>query len=202
MGAWAVLLAVGVLLAGREAWGQVAGVERTVNDPERLAPFGLMLDTGVTEGTGLSVALRPSRHVRVHLGATHNGLRVGGRVGLTLLPVRARVAPALTLEVGHARAADVEAVERRLADQTQPPAPSMDRVGYTYGSAHLGVEFEVTRGCTFFLRGGASVMELEAPNLEALDEPFRGKLGQRELRGGHFHKVMPSAKVGLVAYFG
>jgi hypothetical protein len=202
MGAWAVVLAGGLVLAGSEAWGQVAGVERTVNDPERLAPFGLMLDTGVTEGTGLSVALRPSRHVRVHLGATHNGLRVGGRVGLTLVPVRARVAPALTLEVGHARKGDVEALERRLADQTQPPAPSQERVGYTYGSAHLGVELEVTPRCTFFLRGGASVMHLDAPNLEALDEPFRNRLGPRELRGGSFRTVMPSTKVGLVAYFG
>jgi hypothetical protein len=156
----------------------------------------------VTEGTGLSVALRPSRHVRVHLGATHNGLRVGGRVGLTLVPVRARVAPALTLEVGHARKGDVEALERRLADQTQPPAPSQERVGYTYGSAHLGLEFELTRRCTFFVRGGASVLELSAPNLEGLADPFRSRLGQRELRGGSFRTVMPSAKLGLVAYFG
>jgi hypothetical protein len=197
-----VLLGVGVLLAGHEAWAQVTGVERTVNDPERLAPFGLMLDAGVTDGTGLSVVLRPSRQVRVHLGGTYNGLRVGGRVGLTLLPVRARLAPALTLEVGHARKSDVETVARRLADPTQPPAPSLDRVGYTYGSALLGVEYELTPRCTFFLRGGASVMEMEVPSLEGLGGPFRARLGEHELRGGTFRAVMPSAKVGLVAYFG
>lgn len=202
MRAWAVLLAVGMALAGSEARAQSAGVERAVSDPERLAPFGLMLDAGATEGSGLSVALRASRHVRLHLGATYNGLRMGGRVGLSLLPVRSRLAPTVTLEVGHARPASVEALTRRLVDRTQPPASALERVGYTYASAHLGLELEVVRGCTFFVRGGASVMRLDVPSLERLDGPFLQGLGPREARGGSLHTVLPTAKLGLVAYFG
>ncbi len=202
MRVWAVLLGVGMVLALGEARAQAARVERRVADPERLAPFGLMLDAGVTEGTGLSVAVQPTRAVRLHLGATHNGIRVGGRVGVTLMPLRQRVSPTLSFEFGHALPGDMDALIRRLTDRTQPPAPALEHVGYTYGSAHLGVEFEVTPRCTFFLRGGASVMQLDAPNLEALDEPFRHQLSPRELRGGSCYGLRPSLKLGLVAWFG
>jgi hypothetical protein len=202
MRAWAVLLGVGMVLALGEARAQAARVESRVSDPERLAPFGLMLDAGVTEGTGLSMAVQPSPGVRLHLGATSNGIRVGGRVGLTLLPLRTRVQPTLSLEFGHALPGDVDALVRRLADRTQPPAPALERVGYTYGSAHLGFELGMARRFTFYARGGASVVALRVPNLESLPEPFRHVLGQREARGGTCYGVRPSLKLGLVAWFG
>lgn len=204
MRAWAVLLGLGMAFVGRGAWAQQPEVEeRRELDPERLAPFGLMLDAGIPEGAaGLAVAWRASRRVRVELGGTYNGIRVGGRAGLTLLPMVGRATPTLSFEVGHARAGDADAVARRLADRTQPPSPGLDRVGYTYGSLHLGFEARLSRDCVFYLRGGANLMELHVPNLESLPEPFRESLGHAEVRGAHYRELLPSAKLGLVLSFG
>jgi hypothetical protein len=40
------------------------------------------------------------------------------------------------------------------------------------------------------------------PNVEALDEAFRARLGESGAQGGRFLYTMPSAKFGLIFYFG
>lgn len=177
-------------------------VQRRTQDPERLAPFGLMLDAGVTEGAGLSVSFQPTRAVRLHLGGTHNGMRPGARAGLTLLPLRGWMTPALSLELGHARPADARCLERRLADRTLPPSPSFERVGYTYASALLGLEVRTPQRLTFFIRGGFSVLELYGPGMEELDEPFRGALAPQEAWPWRVRSTRPTAKLGILLTFG
>jgi hypothetical protein len=196
------LLVAGLMLVGPSAWAQASEVKRKVQDPERLAPFGLMLEAGMPEGSGLSAALRPSRHLRLHVGATHNGLRLGGRAGMTLLPMRGGFTPSASFEVGHALAVDAEKLSRRLADRAQQPIHSMDRVGYSYASTHLGFELGEPRRYMFFLRGGVSWVRLEVPNVEDLQEPFLSSLGDTGAKGGRFLYMMPSAKLGLIVYFG
>jgi hypothetical protein len=202
MRAVVALLAAGLLLVGPVARAQAPEVRRKVQDPERLAPFGLLLDAGIPEGSGLSAAFRPSRHLRLHLGATHNGLRLGGRAGLTLLPRRGRYTPSASLEVGHALGGDAKGLARRMADSAQPPIHSMERVGYSYASTHLGFEFGEPRHYMFFLRGGVSWVQLEVPSVEELEEPFLENLGDAGAKGRRFLYMMPSAKLGLVVYFG
>lgn len=212
MGAVSALTALGLMLTAQAAPASgmrpdaglvtAAQVQRRTQDPERLAPFGLMLDAGVTEGAGLSVSFRPARLVRLHLGGTHNGMRPGARAGLTLLPLRGWVTPALSLELGHAQPADARCLERRLADRTLLPSPSFERVGYTYASALLGFEMQAPGRLTFFLRGGFSVMELYGPGMEELDEPFRGALAPEEARPWRLRSVRPTAKLGILVSFG
>jgi hypothetical protein len=201
MGVVSTLAAVMVVLSAQVALAQTRELRRRTQDPERLAPFGLMLDAGIPEGAGLSVAFRPSPFVRLHLGAAHNGLRGGGRAGLTLLPLRGSMSPSFTFEVGHAQPADARALSRRLEDRTQPPSSSMERVGYTYASALLGFEMHASKRLTFFVRGGLSVMELEAPSLASLHEPFRHAVTPVEERPWWLRDVRPSAKLGLMLFF-
>ncbi|MCP3104657.1 hypothetical protein LZ198_37915 [Myxococcus sp. K15C18031901] len=187
-----VALAVPRLESRREA----------TQDPERIAPFGLMLDAGIPEGAGLSVAFRPTRLVRLHLGATHNGIRAGGRAGLTLLPMRGWLTPAISLDFGHAQPADERRLERRLSDLSQPPVPSLERVGYTYVSALLGLEVRMPSRITFFVRGGLSFMELNAPGLEGLEEPFRRAISPAEEKPWTMRLIRPTAKLGFLLSFG
>ncbi|AFE07020.1 hypothetical protein COCOR_06623 [Corallococcus coralloides DSM 2259] len=181
---------------------QMEGRRRMSNDPERLAPFGLMLDAGMPEGAGLSGVLRPSQHLRIHLGGAHNGLRGALRAGLTLLPLKGKVSPSFSWEFGHAQAASTKTLNRRLADSTQLPASSMERVGYTYISTHVGLEFNATRRLSFFVRGGMSFMEMDVPSLQKLDEPFRDSLSPVETQSWMMRKVQPSGKLGLTFFFG
>ncbi|WP_242589634.1 hypothetical protein [Corallococcus macrosporus] len=173
-----------------------------MNDPERLAPFGLMLDAGMPEGAGLSGVIRPSPHLRLHIGGAHNGLRGALRAGLTLLPLRGKFSPSFSWEFGHAQAASMKTLNQRLGDRTQLPASSMERVGYTYFSTHLGLEFNATRRLSFFVRGGMSVMEMDVPSLQKLDEPFRDSLSPVETQSWMMRKLEPSGKLGFMFFFG
>jgi hypothetical protein len=202
MRAVGALVAAVLMLGGPAAWAAAPEVKSQKQDPERMAPFGLLLDAGIPEGAGLSAAFRPAKAVRLHLGATHNGLRLGGRAGITLLPKPGGSTPSLTLEVGHAFAGDVARLARRVADPSLPPLQSMESVGYSYASTHLGFEFGDPRGFMFFVRAGVSWVELDVPNVESLGEPFIGRLGQSGAEGGRFLYMMPSAKLGLILYFG
>lgn len=202
MSAVSTLLVAGLMLGGPTAWAAASEVRSQKQDPEKLAPFGLLLDAGVPDGAGLSAAFRPSKTVRLHVGATHNGLRLGGRAGITLLPMQGPYTPSVTFEMGHALAGDVDRLARRMADTSLPPLQSMERVGYTYASTHLGFELGDPSGFTFFVRAGVSWVELEVPNVESLDEAFRTRLGESGAQGGRFLYMMPSAKLGLVFYFG
>jgi hypothetical protein len=202
MGAVVALMVAGLMLGGMEAQAETPEVNGKKQDPERLAPFGLLLDAGIPDGAGLSAAFRPSRSVRLHLGATHNGIRLGGRAGVTLLPVDRWYSPSFSFEVGHTLSGSARKLARRMADSSQLPLFSMERVGYTYASTHLGFELGEPGSYTFFLRGGLSWIELDVPNVEELGEPFKARLGEQGAKGGRFVYMMPSAKFGLVVYFG
>ncbi len=196
------LLVAGLMLGGTAAAGPVSEVSRKTQDPERLAPFGLLLDAGVPGGAGLMGVYRPSRHVRLHVGATHNGIRLGGRAGLTLLPFTSRYTPSASFEVGHTFMGDVNRLARRMADTSLPPTPTMERVGFSYASAHVGFEFGEPRRVTFFVRGGVSRVQLAVPDVRGLKVPFLERIGSEGARGGRFHFTMPSAKLGMILYFG
>jgi hypothetical protein len=196
------LLVAGLMLGGTAARGQVSVVSRSTQDPERLAPFGLLLDAGVPGGAGLMGAFRPTRHVRLHMGATHNGIRLGGRAGLTLLPLRGRYTPSASFEVGHTFMGDANRLARRMADTSLPPTPSMERVGFSYASTHVGFELGEPQKLMFFVRGGVSWVQLVVPDMRGLAVPFLERLGPDGARGGRFHYMMPSAKLGMVLYFG
>ncbi|MBN1204167.1 MAG: hypothetical protein JXB05_04500 [Myxococcaceae bacterium] len=190
------------MLAASTARAEAPEVQRRSQDPERLAPFGLLLDAGIPGGPGLSAAFRPSRAVRLHIGATHNGVRLGARAGITLLPKRGWYTPSVSFELGHTLSGDADKLARRMADSSQPPLHSMERVGYSYASTHLGFEFGAPGSLMISLRVGVSWLQLEVPNVEALGEPFIGRLGEVGAEGGRFLYRVPSAKLGLILYFG
>ncbi|SEL72354.1 hypothetical protein SAMN05444354_1081 [Stigmatella aurantiaca] len=177
-------------------------VRLRMQDPERLAPFGLLLDANLPEKIGWSAVFRPSPHLRLQMGGAHNGLRLGGRVAVTLRPLPAGASPSLSFELGHAFAGSAHALTRRLSDSSQMPGPTMDRVGYSYASVHLGFEAGAPGRYMFFVRGGMSWVQLDVPNLETLGEPFLANLGSLEAQGGRFLYARPSAKLGLIVYFG
>ncbi|EAU62970.1 hypothetical protein STIAU_8189 [Stigmatella aurantiaca DW4/3-1] len=203
------LLAMGLgLLSPRahslESRAQAFGSElrRRIQDPERLAPFGLLLDANLPETLGWSAVFWPSQYMRLQLGGAHNGLRLGGRLAVTLLPLRTGYSPSVTFEAGHAFSGNAHALTRRLLDSSQIPGPAMDRVGYSYASVHLGFELGEPRRYTFFVRGGMSWVQLDVPNLESLGDLFLAKLSALEAQGGRFLYATPSAKLGLILYFG
>jgi hypothetical protein len=78
----------------------------------------------------------------------------------------------------------------------------MERVGFSYASTHLGFEFGEPQRFMLFVRGGVSWVQVAVPDVRGLAVPFLERLGTEGARGGRFHYMMPSAKLGMVVYFG
>lgn len=117
--------------------------------------LGIQADVGVPDGAVGSVVVRPVRAVRLHAGVGHNAISRGLRTGLTLVPLRSWLSPTLSVDVGRYEEGDATPLARRLSGDADYTNPTLERVGYTYANAHLGLELG-RRWFTFYLHAGAS----------------------------------------------
>jgi hypothetical protein len=147
--------AAAVLLSALPARAQVAESVSTVDAtvaPKALPRFGVMADAGVPDGANASLVFRPLAWLRAHGGGGANTISKGVRAGVTLLPFGA--GPSATLEAGHYFDGDANGLAQRFAGSTFS-SPLLERVGYDYANAHLGLDFG-TRRVVFYLHGGMS----------------------------------------------
>jgi hypothetical protein len=139
------------------------------------------MDFGVPDGAGLGLSVRPVEWLRLGAAATHNGLAPGARVGITFDPMPTPVAITFTVEGGHYWSGTVPGIQG---------APA---VAYNYANVHLGLEFGNRSSFRFFLRGGASWLDMTASSLPS---DLSG------LSNLSYHGWMaPSAKLGFSLYF-
>src|SRR5690242_19376844 len=61
---------------------------------------GAILDDGVPDGATASIVVRPLRSLRIAGGVSHNGVSLGGRGGITWVPLSWWFSPTLSLEIG------------------------------------------------------------------------------------------------------
>jgi hypothetical protein len=147
--------------------------------------FGVSMDVGVPDGAALGIVVRP-RFDWLRLGAavTHNGMAPGLRLGVTIDPIAFPIAPTLTIEGGHYWAGTVPGIQG---------SPS---IGYDYANFHLGLEFGNRATFRFFLRGGASWVDMSAA--QALNTTSNASsIGNPSYTGW----LAPSAKLGFALYF-
>jgi hypothetical protein len=121
--------------------------------PAGIHHFGVMVDAGVPEGAQASLVVRPWSHLRMHGGVGYNGIRTGYQGGVTLIPFSTWFTPTLTADYG----AFPEGDATKLARYFDPTAdsPALQRVGYHYANARVGLEFGRTH-VTFYIDAGIS----------------------------------------------
>lgn len=129
--------------------------------------YGAVLDVGAPSGVGLSGLVHPLRWLRVHLGATRNTLGFGVRGGTSFIPLELFVSPTLDLEVGHVFNADYDRLLSQWKGQPVTTATNLRQVGYTYGSASLGLQFSPSEYVTLF--GGVGISAWSFRVTEAKD---------------------------------
>jgi hypothetical protein len=122
----------------------------TAEEPLKL--LGVQLTAGAPQGFGAAAVIRPLPWLRGSFGFAHNVLGPGIQGSLTAIPFRWSVAPSLTLEAG-------KFFETDVSDDfsgTFPEAfdPALQKFGYEFYSAQLGLEFGSQRSFSFFVRGG------------------------------------------------
>jgi hypothetical protein len=150
--------------------------------------FGLTMDVGVPDGAAVGVVVRPKFDwVRLGASATHNGIAPGVRLGVTIDPVDYPLAPTLTVEGGHYW-------EGKLPTLKDSPS-----IGYNYANFHVGLEVGSRASFRFFLRGGASWVDVTAASQTqgSMTGGTVSGIGNPSYSGW----LAPSGKLGFSAFF-
>jgi hypothetical protein len=171
------------------------------SSPKRLPVFGAMVDVGVPDGLIGSLTIRPRNWVRLSAGGGTNSISRGWRTGITLLPFGA--GPSASLEYGRYQDGDGNALAKALGLDS---SPVLERVGYQYMNAHLGLDFG-SRRFVFFLHGGVTTLRGQIHNLNALipapttrDTSVPGTTQVVVPQDPSARAVGPSVKLGLIVY--
>jgi hypothetical protein len=148
--------------------------------------FGMTMDIGVPDGAGLGLVVRPYLDwLRLAASVTHNGMAPGVRGGLTLDPIKFPLAPTLTVEGGH------------YWEGSLPIVKDSPAIGYNYANFHLGLEVGNRDTFRFFMRGGASWIDVSTAHFQNTPGGSGSTLGNPSYSGW----LAPSAKLGFAAYF-
>ena len=177
---------------------EAAPVEQRASKP--LPILGLMVGGGIPDGATLSGVYRPFSWVRTELGAGYNMISKGARVGLTVLPFGA--GPSATLEAGRFFDGDANGFARSLAGAGFQDKAVLQRVGYDFANAHLGLDFG-TRRVVFFIHGGMSYIRAQLHNVnEQVSSSMSASSGTTVTfnQDPTVRIVAPSAKLGFIVY--
>jgi hypothetical protein len=200
------LLALLVLFEARTALAdgltsadvQQAPLEERVSKP--LPALGLAVDGGVPDGASVSGIYRPFSWVRGEVGMGYNMISKGARLGLTVLPFGA--GPSATFEAGHFFEGDANGFARSIAGAGFKDHAVLQRVGYDFANAHLGLDFG-TRRVVFFIHGGMSYIRAQVHNV---NEQLSSSMSSTSGTTVSFNQdptvrvVAPSAKLGFIFY--
>jgi hypothetical protein len=211
-----LLVAVAALLFGgtRAAWAwedyekgenaPVVTVPAAPPSPKRLPYFGMMADVGVPDGLIGSVVARPWKWLRLAGGGGSNGISRGWRTGMTYLPWAA--GPSASVELGHYQDGNANSLARKVIGGSFDGSPLLERVGYDYLNAHLGLDFG-SRRVVFFVHGGVTFLRGQIHNVDAA---IRNATSQGGAGSGTTEVVVPtdptvkatgtSVKLGLIVY--
>ena len=172
--------------------------------PKRLPIFGLMADVGVPDGLIGSLAIRPWSWVRLCGGGGSNSISRGWRAGITLLPFAA--GPSASFEYGRYQDGNANSLAKAIIGSGFDGSPLLERVGYEYMNAHLGLDFG-SRRVVFFVHGGVTVIRGQIHNV---DTAIRQSAPQNTTTSGTTEVVVPqeptvkavgsSFKLGLIVY--
>ncbi|MGB8297825.1 MAG: hypothetical protein WCG85_20580 [Polyangia bacterium] len=211
-----LLVVVAALLLGstRAAWawedyekGENApfiSVPAAPPSPKRLPYLGMMADVGVPDGLIGSVVARPWQWLRLAGGGGSNGISRGWRTGVTFLPWSA--GPSASFELGHFQDGNANSLAKKVIGGSFDGSPLLERVGYDYLNAHLGLDFG-SRRVVFFVHGGATFLRGQIHNVEAA---IQNATSQGGAGSGTTEVVVPkdptvkavgtSVKLGLIVY--
>ena len=197
----ALLPALAAAPARADVSASVTGVP--VLTPKAPPRFGVMADAGLPDGANASLVFRPFSWLRAHGGGGSNMISKGVRAGVTLLPFGS--GPSATLEAGHYFEGDANGLARRFAGSSFQ-SELLERVGYDYANAHLGLDFGARR-VTFYIHGGMSYVRANVHNVDSViaagavaNGADTGTTEVSVKQDPIVRAWFPSVKLGLIVY--
>jgi hypothetical protein len=202
---WVASLSLVLMVSTAQAQDEqvaMAPTEKPVQPP--LPLFGLMVDVGFPDGATGSAVYRPFGWLRTELGGSYNLISKGVRGGVTVIPFG--MGPSATLEAGHYFDGNANGIARNIAGGGFQDNAILQRVGYDFANAHLGLDFGVRR-VVFFIHGGMSYIRATVHNLNAeIGSTSSGGTSSSGTTTISFNQdpivriFTPSVKLGLIFY--
>ncbi len=161
--------------------------------------LGVTVDAGVPDGAAASIVYRPISQFRFHAGATHNMITTGVRAGVSIVPLRSWFSPTLNVDAGSYAEGDANPLVQMVSGNSELHNDQLERVGYRYANAHLGLEFGRQRA-TFYLHAGGSYIAGKIRNLNAASDGSSSTTVSFTT-DPDVRLLTVSAKLGLIIYF-
>ena len=158
--------------------------------------YGLAFDVGLPDGATAALVISPVRSLAVSAGLSYNGISYGGRAGVTWTPLAGTISPTLSADVGHFAEGDANPLVQLVTGKPMFSSPVLDRVGYDYADAHIGIAI-TRRSFALFVRAGVSRVTGAIHDLDAL-------AGGKMVMFGSDPTVTlttVSARLGVIYYF-
>jgi hypothetical protein len=165
--------------------------------------LGLQLDVGVPDIGGVSLLYRPLKWMRFEGGMLYSYAGYGVRGGVSVLPYFP-IAPSLTLEAGHYFDANYAMLSKYVTvkDDLQP---LLEKVGYTFVNAQVGLELGHPNAFVFFVRAGVSKVWMSVHNAKAAVKASQssspGDTQFTDIADPNVRFGIPNVKLGFMIYF-
>jgi hypothetical protein len=163
--------------------------------------LGLQIDAGAPDIAGVSVLYRPWKALRFSGGMLYDYVGYGVRGGVSVQPYFP-IAPSLTLEAGHYFDADAYSKLSQRFTIDDKLKPFLQKFGYTFVNAQVGLELGHPDWFVFFVRAGLSRVWMTAQNANAAKDLLKSSQLETTFIGdpnGRFG--IPNAKVGFMLFF-
>jgi hypothetical protein len=202
---WVTVATVGMMLAlpvGTASAEEPQSVAAALKarQAERWPIFGVMGDVGLPDGAMASLVVRPWQWFRVYGGGGSNSVSPGWRGGLSLIPFGA--GPSFSFEYGHYKDGDANGVVRRVASKGFEGSPLLEKIGYDYANAHVGLDFGGRRA-VFYVHGGISKVWAQVHNVNEALQSKSSAQSQTTVQIAQDPKITvvgSSLKVGLIIF--
>jgi hypothetical protein len=150
-----VAVAMVASVAHADSTQLVAKAAPAAPDTSMSGKLGLIAGIGLPDGGTIGLAWRPVRPLRLEASFAHNYVSPGYRGGVTYIMLRSWATPTLGVGYGHFYDRDANAAVRTITGDATFDSVMLDRVGYDYADARIGLELG-RKHFTFFFHAGVT----------------------------------------------
>ena len=158
---------------------------------------GVSTDVGLPDGAIASLVVRPWQWFRAYAGGGSNSISKGWRGGFSLVPFGA--GPSVALEYGQYAAGDANGLVRRMVSGNFKGSALLDRVGYDYANAQVGLDFG-GKSVLFFVHGGVSMVWAQVHNINEAASNSNSSTTVSVSQDPKVKVFGSSLKVGLIVF--
>jgi hypothetical protein len=164
--------------------------------------LGAIAGIGVPDGATLGLAWRPVHALRLEASFADNYISPGYRGGVTYIPFRSWATPTLGVAYGHFAERDANPVIRQVTGNPTFDSAMLDRFGYDYAAARVGLEFG-RKPFTFYLHAGATRITAAVHDIAAASSSSAMQSASNvsiTTTDGHVVLWAPTVDLGFVVY--